>query len=155
LSRKDASDFVAAYYARFPGVKRFLDGIRVQAANDGYVETMMGRKRYFPGLGRQMNHLIRDREEREAINAPVQGTAADILKIAMIRLPSALDQAGLKSKILLQVHDELLLECASEELDETRKIVQSVMESAVSLSIPLLTEARSGINWGALTTVEN
>ncbi len=155
LSRKDAAEFVNAYFTRFPGVKRFLDGIRMQAANDGFVETMMGRKRYFPNLGRQMNHLVRDREEREAINAPVQGTAADILKIAMIQLPEALAQAGLKSKILLQVHDELLLECPSEELDAARKIVKSVMESAVALSIPLLTEARSGVNWGALTTVEN
>ena len=155
LSRMEADAFVKAYFTQFPGVKKFLDGIRIQAANDGFVETMMGRKRYFPNLGRQMNYNLRNREEREAINAPVQGTAADILKAAMIQLPAALKKADLNAKILLQVHDELLLECPNQELDETRKVVQSVMENAASLSIPLFTEARSGINWGVLTPIEN
>ncbi len=155
LSRMEADAFVKAYFTQFPGIKRYLDGIRIQAAKEGYVETMMGRKRYFPNLGRQMNYNLRNREEREAINAPVQGTAADILKAAMIRLPGALKKAGSSAKILLQVHDELLLECPNQELDETRKVVQSVMEGAARLSIPLLTEARSGVNWGELTPIES
>lgn len=154
LSQADAAAFVKAYFKQFPAVKQFLDGLRKQAASDGYVSTVMGRKRYFPDLGRQMNVNLRNREEREAINAPVQGTAADIMKIAMIRLSAALKESGLKSKILLQVHDELLLECPEGEVSRAREIVQNVMEHAVTLSIPLLTEARSGLNWGVLTPLE-
>ncbi len=90
LSRKEADAFVTAYFKQFPRIKIFLDGIKLQAAEQGYVETMMGRKRYFPNLGRQLNYNLRSREEREAINAPVQGSAADIMKIAMIRLADEL-----------------------------------------------------------------
>ena len=93
---------------------------------------------------------IRAREEREAINAPIQGTAADILKIAMIRLPQALAKAGLQAKMLLQVHDELLLECPQDELKETSRVVTEVMENAYHLSIPLLADAAWGVNWGEL-----
>ena len=139
-----------AYFEQFPKVKSFLDGLRVSAASDGYVKTLAGRKRYFPDLGRQTNANLRAREEREAINAPVQGTSADILKAAMIRLPGELSAKGLHGKIILQVHDELLLEVPESELDETRATVQSVMENVTSLAVPLLTEAKSGPNWGEL-----
>ncbi len=150
LTTAEATIFVKTYFEQFPKVKAFLDGLKVQAAEQGYVSTLAGRKRYFPLLKTEMNFNIRSREEREAINAPVQGTSADILKAAMIRLPDALKEAGLKAKILLQVHDELLLECPTEELSRTREIVQDVMEHITTLSVPLITEAKWGTCWGKL-----
>jgi DNA polymerase-1 len=153
LTLADAEDFVAAYFQQFPGVKRYLDGIRRLAAEQGYVETLLGRRRYFPGLKTQRDVNTRNREEREAINAPVQGTAADIMKIAMLRVPAALVQAGLKARMLLQVHDELVLECPVNELAQAAQTVQQVMENAFQLKVPLETEARSGKNWGEMSPV--
>lgn len=150
LTTAEATVFVKTYFEQFPKVKAFLDGLKVQAAEQGYVNTLLGRKRYFPLLKTEMNFNIRSREEREAINAPVQGTSADILKAAMIRLPDALKAAGSNAKILLQVHDELLLECPTEELSQTREIVQDVMEHITTLSVPLITEAKWGKCWGKL-----
>lgn len=155
LTLAEAENFVKAYFEKFPGVKKYLDGIRRQAAEQGYVETMLGRRRYFPELRNPPTPQIRARAEREAINAPVQGTAADIMKVAMIRLPSVLSKAGLQAKMLLQVHDELLLECSRSELDQTIQVVQQVMENAYQLSIPLETDSAWGKNWGDLkSTVE-
>jgi len=153
LTLAEAEDFVAAYFEKFPGVKRYLDNIRRQAAEQGYVETLLGRRRYFPGLKNQSNRNVRNREEREAINAPIQGTAADIMKIAMLRVPRELAAAGLKACMLLQVHDEIVLECPEEELLATAQVVSRTMSSAYQLSIPLVTEARSGKNWGEMTIV--
>lgn len=154
LTLAEAEDFVEAYFERFPGIKRYLDGIREQAAQQGYVETLLGRRRYFPGLQNPSNQQVRAREEREAINAPIQGTAADIMKIAMLQVPPALDQANLSAKVLLQVHDEIVLECPEEELVETATLVQNIMEKAYPLDVPLRTDARSGINWGELKPIE-
>lgn len=150
LTLAEAEDFVDAYFKQFPGIKRYLDGIRLKATQQGYVETLLGRKRYFPGLKTQSNQSIRNREEREAINAPIQGTAADIMKIAMLRVPTTLRQAGLQCRMLLQVHDELVLECPEAELIQAVQVVQQVMQEAYTLSVPLLTEAKSGSNWGDL-----
>ena len=113
-----------AYFKKFPGVKNYLDGIRKIAAEQGYVETMLGRKRYFPMLKNPTNVNLKNREEREAINAPIQGTAADIMKIAMLKLPGVLQKAGLSGKMLLQVHDEVVLECPKNELESTARVVQ-------------------------------
>lgn len=146
----EAENFSRAYFQQFPGVKRYLDNQRRMAAQQGYVETLFGRRRYFPGLKSQTNPNIRNREEREAINAPIQGTAADIMKIAMMRVPAALSRANLTGRMLLQVHDELVIECPVAELPETAQVVQKVMETAYPLSIPLTTEARFGPNWGSL-----
>ncbi|MBW6473980.1 MAG: DNA polymerase I [Anaerolineaceae bacterium] len=154
LTLSEAENFVKAYFKRFPRVKEYLDGLRKMAMQQGYVETMVGRRRYFPNLATTTNVNARNQQEREAINAPIQGTAADILKIAMINLSSALQKSGLKAKILLQVHDELLLECPEEERNETIILVQSVMENAYKLSIPLSTEARWGFNWGSLEVID-
>ena len=155
LTLGEAENFVKDYFEHFPGVKKYLDNIRVLAARQGYVETMLGRRRYFPNLANPANVAIRNREEREAINAPIQGTAADIMKLAMIHLQPALDQAKLKARMLLQVHDELVLEVLEDELKETAHVVQHVMGNALELSIPLLTEARSGVNWGSMQTMQN
>ncbi len=151
LTLGEAENFVKAYFQQFPGVKSYLDGIRRLATNQGYVETLLGRRRYFPNLRGQMNQNLRNREEREAINAPIQGTAADIMKLAMILLPPALKKAGLTARMLLQVHDELVLEVQPPALPETARVVQNVMENAYALAVPLLTEARWGVNWGSLT----
>ena len=147
LTLAEAEDFVAAYFKQFPGVKSYLDDLRKKATREGFVETMLGRRRYFPNLRNQMNPNLRNREEREAINAPIQGTAADIMKLAMIKVPPAIKEANIQARLLLQVHDELVLECPVEELPKTGEIVMSTMESAYPLSIPLLTEAKWGQNW--------
>ncbi len=150
LTLAESQDFVQAYFKQFPGVKKYLDGIRKEATQNGYVETMLGRRRYFPNLKGSVNQVVRAREEREAINAPIQGTAADIMKIAMIRIPSALAKAGLHGRMLLQVHDELVVECPRAELDELVQVVRNIMENAFKLDIPLTTEARWGVNWDEL-----
>jgi DNA polymerase-1 len=148
LTLAESEDFMEAYFRQFPGVKSYLDEMRHRATEQGYVETLLGRRRYFPGLKNQRNYNIRNREEREAINAPIQGTAADIMKIAMINVHAALRQAKLSARMLLQVHDELVLECPAAEINETAALVGQVMEDAYSLKIPLKTDARKGRNWG-------
>lgn len=150
LTLAEAEDFVSAYFRQFPGVKRYLDGMRRLAAEQGFVETLLGRRRYFPGLKSASNFNQRSREEREAINAPIQGTAADIMKLAMIRVPAQIEQAGLSARLILQVHDELVLECRRDELRPTIELVQRVMEQAYPLRVPLSTDARSGVNWGQM-----
>jgi DNA polymerase-1 len=150
LTLAEAENFVKDYFEHFPGVKEYLDNIRVTAARQGYVETMLGRRRYFPNLANPVNQMMRNREEREAINAPIQGTAADIMKIAMINVQDALASSGLKSRMILQVHDELVLEVPVDELEMAVILVRRVMEEAYKLDIPLLTEARSGVNWGSM-----
>lgn len=154
LTLAEAEDFVKAYFRKFPGIKKYLDSIRRQAAEIGYVETLLGRRRYFPALQGKSNVQMKNREEREAINAPIQGTAADIMKIAMIQIPPALKSAGLKAKMLLQVHDELVLECPEKEMQKTAKVVQETMANAYPMSIPLETEARAGANWGEMSVLK-
>ncbi len=153
LTLAESENFVKAYFQQFPGVKGYLDGMRKQAARDGYVETLLGRRRYFPALKSQTNAVVKNREEREAINAPIQGTAADIMKMTMIRIQPALTEAGLHGRMILQVHDELVIECPKAELNATTRLVQQVMETAYPLSIPLSTEARWGTNWDELQPV--
>jgi DNA polymerase-1 len=150
LTLAEAENFMQAYFRQFPGVKRYLDGMRRLAADQGYVETLLGRRRYFPRLKTTSDFNTRNREEREAINAPIQGTAADIMKIAMLHVQPALVQAGLSARILLQVHDELVLECPKEELEEAARLVQQTMEAAYAMKAPLVTEARYGSNWGEM-----
>ncbi|MBE0682816.1 MAG: DNA polymerase I [Anaerolineales bacterium] len=154
LTLAEAEDFVKAYFRKFPGVKKYLDGMRRQAAEIGYVETLLGRKRYFPALQGKVNVQMKNREEREAINAPIQGTAADIMKIAMLKIPSTLKQAALQGKMLLQVHDELVIECPKSEMHKTAQVVQETMANAYPMSIPLETEARAGANWGEMSVIK-
>jgi DNA polymerase-1 len=153
LTLAEAENFVKTYFTKFPGVKKYLDGIRKQAASQGYVETLLGRRRYFPALQGRTNPQMKAREEREAINAPIQGTAADIMKIAMLKIPPALKKAKLSGRMLLQVHDELVLECPKDELEKTAAIVKETMAGAYQLDIPLSTEARYGANWGEMKTI--
>jgi DNA polymerase-1 len=154
LTLGESEKFVKAYFEKFPGVKKYLDGMRQLAAQQGYVETLLGRRRYLPALQGKLNQQLKNREEREAINAPIQGTAADIMKIAMLNIPPALQAAGLKAKMLLQVHDEIVLECPQKEMEQTARLVQETMTDAYLMSIPLSTEARSGQSWGGMKTLE-
>ncbi|MDH5507982.1 MAG: DNA polymerase, partial [Anaerolineae bacterium] len=153
LTLAEAENFVEAYFDQFPGVKIFLDDLRLLAAQQGYVETLLGRRRYFHNLKRQTNQLIRGREEREAINAPIQGTAADIMKLAMLSVHAAIQQSGSQARILLQVHDELVLDVPEAELHATAAMVQQKMSTAFSLDVPLQTDARAAVNWGKMTPV--
>ncbi len=153
LTLGEAENFVRDYFEHFPGVKKYLDQIRVLAARQGYVETMLGRRRYFPNLANPLNQMMRNREEREAINAPIQGTAADIMKIAMIRVQRALEESASRARMILQVHDELVLEVPENEIALTSQLVRGIMEAAYKLDIPLLTEARSGVNWGSMQVI--
>jgi len=154
LTLAEAENFIKAYFEQFPGVKQYLDSIRRLAARQGYVETLLGRRRYFPNLSNPSNINIRNREEREAINAPIQGTAADIMKLAMLRTPPALAEAGCPARLLLQVHDELVLETPYDDLVETARLIRQVMENALPLSIPLVTEAKFGENWGVMQPLQ-
>ncbi|KAA3644649.1 MAG: DNA polymerase I [Chloroflexi bacterium] len=154
LTLGEAENFVSAYFERFPGVAQYLDESRKQANEQEFVETLMGRRRYFHGLKNQTNYNLRGRMEREAINSPIQGTAADIMKQAMLDLHKALQKSDLQAKMLLQVHDEIVLECPEEEVQETAQLVQEKMSKAFKLEVPLRTDARAGINWGTMTPVE-
>ncbi len=155
LTLGESENFVKAYFKQFPRVKEYLDGMRRTAALQGYVETLLGRRRYFPNLSGQANVNMRNREEREAINAPIQGTAADIMKLAMIALEPALKAADCPARLLLQVHDELVLEAPDAKVKSAARLVQNVMEKAYTLSIPLETEARCGKTWGAMEVMKN
>lgn len=151
LTLAEAENFVETYFERFPGIKNYLDEIRNNARENGYVETLLGRKRYFPRLATTTDYNQRRREEREAINAPIQGTAADIMKLAMLAVDEKLKNSNLSARILLQVHDELVLEAPEKEIQEVIALVQSAMEGVYSLEIPLTTDAKSGLDWGSLT----
>jgi DNA polymerase-1 len=149
LTLAEAENFVKAYFERFPGVQNYLEDTRLSVVEDGYVATLLGRKRYFPQLvqGSSTSEVIRSRALREAINAPIQGSAADIIKLAMLRLPGQLQQEGLSARMLLQVHDELVFECKQAELQATTKLVRQVMQDAYKLRVPLKTDAKAGENW--------
>ncbi len=156
LTLAEAEDFVDTYFKRFPGVRHYLDEIRRMASEQGYVETLLSRRRYFPQLKKgdvKVSEQARARAEREAINAPIQGSAADIIKIAMIRLPKILQQKGLSAQMILQVHDELVLECPEEELQVTAKVVKEVMREAYKLCIPLKTDSKAGPNWATMESI--
>lgn len=154
LTLAEAENFVEAYFKQFPGIKLFLDELRKKAVKQEYVETLMFRRRYFKGLSRQQNQLIKNRQLREAINAPIQGTAADIMKIAMLDVEDQLRKNNFKSKMLLQVHDELVLECPDEEVADVLRMVKNKMSKAYELKVPLKTEARVGVNWGKMEPVD-
>ncbi len=154
LTLAEAEAFVEEYFKRFPGIKAYLTNMRRQAAQQGYVETLCGRRRYFPNLKPSNNPNYLSREEREAINAPIQGTAADIIKIAMLRVADAIKLNKLQTKMLLQVHDELVFEVPQNELEKTIPLLKEVMEKAFTLSVPLVTEAKVGKNWGDMEVVE-
>ena len=146
VGRKEAAGYIESYFARYTGVKKYMEDIVAKAREQGYVSTLMGRRRYLPDI-RHSNFNLRSFAERTAINTPIQGTAADIMKKAMIDVERALEQAGCKSRILLQVHDELVLEVTEDERERVAEMVRATMQAAASLEIPLLADVNFGKNW--------
>lgn len=146
ISRKEAQEYIQKYFETYPKIKEFLDSCVTEAKEKGYARTMFGRRRPMPEL-KSSNFMQRSFGERVAMNAPIQGTAADIIKIAMIRVDQRLKAEGLKSRLLLQVHDELLLEASTEELDAVEQILSEEMEGAAELSVPLEIDMKQGENW--------
>ena len=146
VSRKEAAEYIAGYFARYPAVKAFIDSTILEARMTGYVSTLFGRRRYLPDIN-SSNFNLRAFAERTAMNTPVQGTAADIIKKAMIQVHHALREQGLKSRMLLQVHDELVLEAPMAEVDLVKALLRSAMENAAALSVPLTVDIKQGLNW--------
>ena len=146
ISRKKAEQYIEQYLDKYKGVKRFMDEIVEKAKEQGYVETLFHRRRYIPELSSN-NYMVRQFGARAAMNTPIQGTAADIMKIAMIEVNKKLEEEKLNAKLILQIHDELLIECKIEEKEEVKKILKESMENAVKLSIPLEVEVSEASNW--------
>ena len=146
ISRQDAGDYISRYFTRYPGVRAFMDKVVAEAHETGYVTTMFGRRRELPAI-KSRNFNQRMLAERMAMNTPIQGTAADVIKLAMIAAFRKLKEAGLKSRILLQVHDELVLEVKESELETVQAILHEAMEHVVSLSVPLSIDVHWGRNW--------
>ena len=146
ISRKKAEQYIEQYLEKYKGVKEFMDRIVEKAKEQGYVETLFHRRRYIPELSSN-NYMVRQFGARAAMNTPIQGTAADIMKIAMIEVNKKLEEEKLNAKLILQIHDELLIECEIEEKEEVKKILKESMENAVKLSIPLEVEVSEASNW--------
>jgi DNA polymerase-1 len=146
LSRQEAAAFIKAYFEKYSGVKEYLDCTKRDAAEKGYVRTVLGLRRYIPEIN-SSNGQVRMAAERMAINRPVQGTSADIIKVAMIELQREMDRAGLEAKMILQVHDELLFELPQEEVTELAQLVRRIMPDAMKLSVPLKIDVKTGRNW--------
>lgn len=146
ITRKDAAKFIEQYFAVFQGVRQYMDDIVKKARQDGYVTTLLHRRRYLPEITAS-NFNLRSFAERTAMNTPIQGTAADIIKLAMVQLDQRMKAEGVKSRLLLQVHDELVLEVPEEELDLMKKMVAEVMEGALELDVPLKVDVDDGANW--------
>ena len=146
IGRKKAKQYIDEYLEQYSGIKRFMDNIIERAKEQGYVETLFHRRRYIPEL-KSNNYMVRQFGSRAAMNTPIQGTAADIMKIAMIKVYKKIKEQGLKSKIVLQVHDEMMIEVPIEEKEQVEKIMKESMESAASLKVPLIAEISSADNW--------
>ena len=146
VTRKEAKQYIESYFTRYAGVRRYMDEIVGQAREQGYVTTVLNRRRYLPDI-HSKNFAVRSFGERTAMNTPIQGSAADIIKLAMIRVNKCLQEQGLRTKMLLQVHDELLFEVPGEELEAAVNIVRDCMENAISLSVPLTVDIKKGRNW--------
>jgi len=151
VSRTAAQGYIEAYFAQYPGIRNYMEDTKASCHENGYVETLFGRRVHLPGIN-DKNGARRGFSERAAINAPIQGSAADIIKRAMIRLPGALEDAGLSARMLLQVHDELIFEVAEGEAEKSAALISDVMENAaapaVEMTVPLIVDAGIGDNWG-------
>ena len=146
VSRKEAREFIERYFERYPGVKRYMDAAVAEGREKGYVTTLMGRRRYLPELA-SANFNLRSFGERCAMNSPIQGTAADIIKLAMIRVADALREGGYKARLILQVHDELIVEAPGDEQERVRALLKDCMEGVAALAVPLKTDISVGRDW--------
>ncbi len=146
ISRKKAKQYITEYLEQYAGIKAFMEGITEKATEQGYVETLFHRRRYIPEL-KSNNYMVRQFGSRAAMNTPIQGTAADIMKIAMIKVQQEIQKRGLQSKIVLQVHDEMMIEAVEEEKEEIKDIMKQCMESAIDLQVPLIADIAEAKNW--------
>lgn len=146
IPRKEAQKIIDDYFSGFPSIQSFIERMKASARETGYVETLFGRRRYLPDI-HSKNGTLRALAERNAVNAPIQGTAADIIKLAMIGVNREIGRAGLKSRMVLQIHDELVFDAIPEEVEALRKIIVDQMEHVVTLSVPLTVECNDGKNW--------
>ena len=146
IGRKQAKEYITQYLEKYSGIKQFMEDIVNKAKETGYVDTLFNRRRYIPEIN-SSNHMVREFGKRVALNTPIQGTAADIIKIAMINVYKELNNRNLKSKLILQVHDELLIEVKQNELEEVKEILRNCMEQAIKMNVPLKVELEQGANW--------
>jgi DNA polymerase-1 len=149
LSREDASDFINAYFEKYPKVKQYMESIKQRTRESGFVQTLLNRKRAIPEIN-SANRNLREAAERMAINMPVQGTSADIIKVAMLRLDAEMIDRKMKSKMILQVHDELIFEVPEDEIEKMKKLVPHIMSTSLELNIPLKIDVKIGKNWGQM-----
>jgi DNA polymerase-1 len=146
ITKAEARKVIDDYFETYKGIRRYMDEIPLDAKKNGFVTSLYGRRRYFPSIN-DRNFTVRARQEREAINMPIQGTASDIVKIAMIRVNKALEREQLETKMIMQVHDELLFEVPKAEVERASEIIKTEMENAAELDVPLIVEVGIGNNW--------
>ena len=146
IGRKKAKQYIEEYLEQYDGIKQFMTNITEKAKEEGYVETLFHRRRYIPEL-KSNNYMVRQFGSRAAMNTPIQGTAADIMKIAMIKVYEQIKQNNLKSKIVLQVHDEMMLELPKDEQEQIEEIIKNSMQSATKLKVPLIAQISKADNW--------
>ena len=151
MSRQEAREFIAAYFERFRAVKAYIEGVRAEAMREGQVRTLFGRVRTFPVLRRRSHRGEIEQALRGAVNTTIQGTAADLMKLAMARVARELADGGFRARLLLQVHDELLLEVPPDELEAVGDRVRGAMEHVHPLSVPLSVDQKTGENWREVT----
>ena len=149
LTQKEGKKFIDIYFSKYPGIQKYLDGVKEQCKQNGYVETILGRRRYLPDINSR-NFRFRSQAERAAINMPIQGTAADIIKVAMINIQKRLDKSQMKSMMILQVHDELIFETPKDEVLQLNSIISELMPSALKLDVPITIDTKMGSTWGTL-----
>jgi DNA polymerase I len=146
IPRKEAADIIRQYFERFSGIKQYMEDSIKRARSNGFVETLMKRRRYIRDIN-SANAVIRSFAERNAINAPIQGSSADMIKIAMINIYNEFNRLGLQSKMIMQVHDELVFDVLAEEVETVKPVIERCMKTAMSLSIPVEVEMSTGNNW--------
>jgi DNA polymerase-1 len=147
MPRKDAESFIRIYFERYSGIDRFIKDTIRQAEEKGYVETIKGRRRALPRIN-SLNKTEKRAEERIAVNTPIQGSAADIVKMAMIEVSEGLSRKGYKTRLILQVHDELIFEAPEEEVKEAGEFIRNIMEQIIDLGVPLRVNIEKGGSWG-------
>jgi len=146
IKRESAEEFIQSYFEVVPGVKLYIKSIVEEARRNGYVTTIMNRRRYIPDID-SPNFGVRRFSERTAINTPIQGSAADLIKMAMIQIDERIARLGLRSVMILQVHDELVFETPRDEVEQMESLVKEIMETAYPLNVPIVADVRTGRNW--------
>jgi DNA polymerase-1 len=149
MTREEAEAFITTYYRNFPGIAMWQQQTLSSTREKGYAETLFGRRRYLPAI-RSTNFQVRSAAEREAINMPIQGTAADIIKVAMIEVDHEIRERGLRSEMILQVHDELIFECPADEVDAIRELATRIMPASLEMNVPLKVDLKQGKNWSEM-----